>query len=151
MTRKILARDWIFQVSDGATPTPAWLEIGGINSFELDPNANNASTETTDFGSDGEYEGFQSQRGGQLSLEGMVDRGADGATPNVGQVRVDALGKLKGYASIETYRFRHVDDVDWTVWDASVQPGAKGGGNNDATSWKATIIRSGAATTVAVV
>jgi hypothetical protein len=151
MTRKILARDWIFQVSDGATPTPAYLEIGGINSFEMDPNANNAAMETTTFDSNGEYEGTQVQRGGQLSLEGMVDRGTDGATPNVGQVRVDELGRLVAYAALGTFRFRHVDDTAWTVWEASVQPGAKGGGNNDATSWSATIIRSGAATTAAVV
>lgn len=151
MTRKILARDWIFEVSDGVIPTPAQLEIGGINSFELDPNANNASMETTDFASAGEYEGTQVQRGGQISLEGMVDRGADGLTPNVGQVRVDALGKAVGYAALGTFRFRHVDDTEWTVWEASVQPGAQGGGNNDATSWSATIVRSGAATTTAVI
>lgn len=149
MGRKILARDWIFEVQDSAGST--WLEIAGINSFEHDPNANNASLETTDFASDGEYEGIQVQRGGQLSLEGMVDRGAAGTTPDPGQVRVDVLGTLKGYASLGDFRFRHVDDTEWTLWDASVQPGAKGGGNNDATSWGATIVRSGAATTAAVV
>jgi hypothetical protein len=148
---KILARDWIFEVSDGATPTPAHLEIGGINTFENDKNANNASTETTDFASAGEYEGFQSQRGGQLSLEGMIDRGTNGQTPDVGQARVDLLGTKVGYASIGVFRFRHVDDDTWTVWNASVQPGAEGGGNNDATSWAATIVRSGAATTAPVV
>lgn len=150
MGRKILARDWIFMVSDGLM-TPTWLEIGGVNSFEHDPNANNASLETTDFASDGEYEGIQVQRGGQLDLEGMVDRGAQGLTPDVGQARTNTLGNLKGYASLGDFRFRHVDDTQWTVWAASVQPGAQGGGNNDATSWSASIVRSGAATTAPVV
>jgi hypothetical protein len=148
------ARDWVFEIEVPAVgTTPAtWTEIGGINSWELDPSANSETTDDTTFRSAGQYEGHVAQRGGSIALEGFYE--VDDANDTVrdpGQARVDALAELVGRASLGRFRFRHDAQTSWTVWGrAYVEPGSQGGGNNDNTSWAATVTRSGAATTVAV-
>lgn len=147
---KIDARGWQFQVSDGAT-IPVWTEIGGINTFELDPNANSETTDTTTFRSAGEYEGEVMQRGGSIELEGFDER--NDTTPAIadpGQGLIDELGTKVSKASIGSMRFRHDSEDEWTVWRFYVEPGAKGGGNNDKSSWAATLTRTGAATVAPV-
>ena len=147
----INARDWIFQVSDGATPTPAWLEIGGIKKFTLKPGENEESADTTDFQSVGNHESQAMQRGASMSCEGQFVLTDPGAVRNPGQARVDALGVLKGKASLGAFRFRHTVQTNWTVWSGWISLGEQGGENNDKTSWGFTINRSGAATSAAVV
>lgn len=146
---KIDARGWIFEVQTGPT---AWAEIAGINTFELDPDANAETTDDTDFRSDGEYEGHISQRGGSCKVEGTYEVDEDDDTVrDPGQAAVDELGTKKGRASLGGFRFRHESEEDWTVWARSmVNRGGVGGGTNDNTSWSATFTRSGAATTAAV-
>jgi hypothetical protein len=145
---KIDARGWIFQISDGLTPTPNWLEIAGINNFDHDPAANEEATETTVFTSNGDYEEEKMQRGSTLTLEGFREK--TGSVIDPGQARVDQLGTLKSTASQGQFRFRHSTDTLWTVWTATVSPGSRGGGNNDKTSWGATFTKSGTASTAAV-
>lgn len=145
---KIDARGWTFEIGTG---TDQWVEIGGLNTFELNPDENSEDFETTTFSSDGEYEGEIMQRGGSVELEGF--REVDDDDPTVvdpGQAAVDGLGTKKGRESLGTFRFRHDTETEWTVWTAYCNPGAIGGGNNDKTSWSATFTRSGAATTAPV-
>lgn len=152
---KIDARDWIFEIEvPGIDPAPAtWVEIGGINTWELDRNANSATTEDTTNKSKGQYEGHASQRGGSLNVEGYWEVEDDDETvQDAGQVAVDALAEKVGRASNAGFRFRHESHTEWVVWPrAHVEPGAVGGGHNDNTTWSANFIRSGAATTEAVV
>ncbi|GGM76893.1 hypothetical protein GCM10012275_54480 [Longimycelium tulufanense] len=145
---KIDARGWIFQVSDGQ-PTPTWLEIASVNSFEYSRSENEETVDTTVFSSNGLYEGQVMQRGASLNVEGLRDSTAGVVDP--GQARVDALATFVGDASLGQIRFRHNSDSEWTVWTAYVSPGSLGGGNNDKTSWSATFTRSGVASTAAVV
>lgn len=143
------ARDWIFEVQTAPT---TWVEIDGLTKWELDPNANGSSTEDTTFRSAGQYEGHAAQRGASIKLEGF--REVDDEAPydiDPGQAAVDDLGDKVGRASKTGMRFRHVDQTQWSVWPQMyVEPGSRGGGMNDNTSWEATLIRSGAATTAVV-
>jgi hypothetical protein len=144
----INARDWVFQVHDGAS---TWIDIAGIKKFALKPGENEESADTTDFNSEGEHESQAMQRGASISVEGQFLLTEPGNVRNPGQLRVDALGALKGKASLGQIRFRHEVQTLWTVWTAWVSLGERGGENNDKTAWAVTFNKSGAATTAAVV
>lgn len=147
---KINARDWLFEVSvDPSEAIPVWTQIGALSSWSLSNSEGEESVDTTDFESAGNAESQAMQRGAAISLEGTVKRTAP-TTPDAGQAAVDELAVLVGEDSLGGFRFRHVDDTDWTVWTAWASKGDNGGGNNDKTSWSATFTRSGAASTVAV-
>jgi hypothetical protein len=146
---QINARDWIFEVSvDPDAGTPVWAQVGALESFELDTSEGEESTDTTTFESDGIAESQAMQRGAKLQLNGKVKR--TGTTQDAGQAAAEALSVLVGEASLGGIRFRHIDDTTWTQWNAWVSLGTKGGGNNDKTTWAASFMRSGAATTPAV-
>lgn len=149
---QINARDWIFEASpDPSAGVPVWATIGGLESFDLNPSEGEESTETTTFASQGIAESQAMQRGASCQVSGKIVRtGAAPGTPDAGQAATDALAALVGEDSLGGLRFRHVDDVDWTVWNAWVSKANTGGGNNDKTSWGATFTRSGAASVVAV-
>lgn len=141
---KIDARGWIFQIKDAESGD--WLDIGGINTFEEDPSANGETTDTTTFRSQGEYEGEAMQRGGQLTLEGFMAYDDDDETErDAGQAAIDHLGTKKSRESLGDLRFRHDSQPEWINWRAFNEPGSRGGGNNDKTSWSAALSRSGAA------
>lgn len=146
---KIDARGWIFQVQTGPT---AWAEIAGVNTFELDPDANAETTDDTDFKSGGAYEGHVAQRGATCKVEGTYEVSeADDTVRDPGQEAVDELADKVGRESLGGFRYRHESSPEWIKWTrAFVNPGAVGGGNNDNTSWSATFTRSGRATTEAV-
>lgn len=149
MGQQIDARDWIFQVSDGAT-TPTWLDIGEVNEFTLNPSENEESANTTVFSSDGEYESQAMQRGATLEITGRWAYTDDGTARDPGQERVEAMAQKVGRASLTQLRFRHVSQNEWVVWDCWFSLGEQGGGNNAKTSWSTTANRSGASTTATV-
>lgn len=147
---QINARDWIFQISDEATPTPTWSEVAGLESFTLNPAENEETVDTTTFASDGIYEGQVMQRGASLALSGKAVK--NGATKDPGQAQVETVAAAVGEDSLGTIRFRHISDTtNWTVWSAYVSLAEQGGGTNDKSSWGATFTKSGPATTAAVV
>lgn len=149
---QINARDWIFEVSEDPTiVTPTWAQIGGLESFDLNPSEGEAEADTTTFESDGVMESQPMQRGASVSVSGKLKRAA--TTPfaqDAGQVAADNLAELTGEEALGGLRFRHVDDTTWTQWTAWVSKANNGGGTNDKTTWGATFKRSGAATTPAV-
>lgn len=146
---QINARDWIFEVSENpSATTPVWAEVGGLESFDLNPSEGEESTDTTTFDSNGFAESQAMQRGASLSLSGKIVR--SGATSDAGQAATDRLAVLVGEASLGGVRFRHSSDTAWTKWTAWASKGNNGGGNNDKTTWSASFTRSGAATTQAV-
>lgn len=149
---KIDARGYIFEVESalvGETPA-TWLEVGGINSFEFNPDENNAVTETTTFASAGQYEGEAMQRGGKITCEGFIEVDDDTGERDPGQARIDELGTKVGRESLGKIRFRHMTEDTWIVWTGFVNPSAVGGGNNDKSKWGFAVTRSGAASTAAV-
>lgn len=149
--RKIPARDIIIQVSDGATPTETWIEIGGLTSATPNPGENEETVDTTDFDSDGAYEQVIMQRGATLEIEGSMLKDDTTGEQDAGQARLETLGAAVGYASLGRARFRHPMDTVWKIWTCTVSLAEQGGGNNDMTSWGATLTRSGASTTEEVV
>lgn len=139
------ARDWSFQVRDSDNVT--WLTITELNDWEEDRSTNGQTTETTVFASAGQYEGQKMQVGGSLKLSGFGDYNSSGVQA-AGQARVEALHAMFANNSLGKFRFRHSTQTLWTVWDAFVEMGSRGGGNNDNSKWETTITRSGAPTTM---
>lgn len=150
---QINSRDWIFEVSEDPTvATPVWAQVGGLESFDLNPAENEESTDTTTFESAGVAESQPMQRGASVKLEGKIIRASTSPfAQDAGQLAADNLAALVGEAGLGGLRFRHKDDTTWTQWTAWVSKGSNGGGNNDKTKWSATFTRSGAATAPAVV
>jgi hypothetical protein len=146
---KIPARDIIVQIQD---VTPAtWIQVTQLTSATHNPSENEETADTTTFDSEGEYEQVVMQRGATLELEGFLRKDGTTGAKDAGQLRVEALAKLKGVASLGSVRFRHPMDTEWTVWNATFSQGEQGGGTNDMTSWSATITKSGPSTVADVV
>src|ERR1700742_981778 len=140
------ARDWVFEV-ESVTPD-TWVEIDGIDSFQLNPGENEEVADTSLFRSQGQYEEQKMQRGATLGLKGKKITAV--TTPDAGQLRVETLAGLVSDASIGSLRFRHSVQTTWVVWEATVSLGTVGGGKNDKASWEATFTRCGAAASAAV-
>ncbi|GCD94076.1 phage tail tube protein [Embleya hyalina] len=146
--RPIDARGWVYQVE---SVPDTWLDITHVNSFTYNPGENEETAETTWFGSDGYYEEDVMQRGASLSLEGQHATDSVTGAQDPGQAYIDNVWALGlGVASHNRFRFRHETQTSWVVWDATMSPGEKGGGNNDKSSWSVTIRRSGAPMTMVV-
>ncbi|MFF8290423.1 phage tail tube protein [Streptomyces sp. NPDC016309] len=137
---KYNARDCVFEI-ESATPA-TWVEIGNINTFSK--SHEEETTDTTTFGSDGNAESQKMQKGKTLTLEGFHD------PTDAGQTRVAVVNELLGDASLIKIRFHAPADTNWEVWNAHVNLGDQGGGNNDKVSWSATFTRSGASTTAVI-
>lgn len=144
---KVAARSWIFEVSDGQA-SPTWLQIEGITEWESDPSEGEEEVDATDFSSDGMAESLPMQRGESLTLTGHRDMTGGEQAP--GQARVEELARLTMYDGLTKFRWRHVTETSWRVWDAWVSLGSRGGGNNDLTSFEATFRRTGPETVEAV-
>lgn len=148
---KYNARDWLFEVTpDPEATTPVWTRIEGVNTFTKSPSANEATVETTDFDSQGEYEGQVLQRGASLQLAGQKKLNAAGTGSAPGQAACDELAQALGEESLGGVRFRHQTEESWEQWTAYASSADEGGGNNDKSSWGVTFTRSGPKSTVAV-
>lgn len=146
---KIPARDIIVAVADAGGTT--WLEVAGLNSATVNRAENEVKTETTEFSDGGAYSERKMQTGASLALEGFLYKDSATGAGDPGQARIKTVAGLVGEASIGQVRFRHPMDAEWEVWNATFSQGPQGGGNNDMTSWGATFVRDGQATTAAVV
>lgn len=150
-SRPIDARGWLFEVEDDDAATATWLPIAGITTFTHNPAENEEATETTAFDSDGMYEQDVMQRGASLTVEGQyrIDKTTKAQDPGQAYIDHDWAQRL-GIDSRNRIRWRHNTQTKWAVWEATVTPGEQGGGNNDKTSWSATVTRCGAPTMVEV-
>lgn len=134
------ARDCVFEI-ESATPS-TWVEIGELTTFTR--SHEEETTDTTTFGSDGQAESQKMQIGKSLTVEGLHN------PADVGQLRVETVSELLGDASLIKIRFHAPAATNWTVWNAHVNLGDIGGGNNDKATWSATFTRSGASTTAVI-
>lgn len=146
--KKINARDVIIEVSDGSDSS-TWVEVDGLNSITINQSENEEVAETTTFSSQGQYEQEIMQRGATLELAGFIYKKSDG-TRDPGQARLEEVGLLVAEESVTPVRFRYPVDTEWTIWDATVTIGEKGGGNNNKSAWACTLTRSGDSTTATV-
>lgn len=154
--QKYNARDCRFQIEDFLNPG-TWTEFrtaeggsgeGGINTFTKSREYETA--DTTTFGSDGDAETQNMQVGKSLTLEGfrLKDPSTGALDPAMSLAEIQS--DRKGNDSLCGFRFAAPGDTNWEVWQATVQLGDEGGGNNDKVSWSATFTRSGPATTAAI-
>lgn len=148
-SRPIDARDWLFEVEDNVSGS--WLPIRGINNFSHNPGENRETAETTDFDSNGRYEEDTMQDGETITVQGFYEKDSATGARDPGQAYVDTWGRRLSTDSHNRVRYRHETELTtWAVWDATVSPSERGGGNNDKTGWGAVFRRSGAPTTMAV-
>lgn len=145
-TKRLNARDLIFEVSDMAV-TPVWTQVAGITEASVDPSANEETTDTVDFDSDGQYAQEIMQRGAKLTVKGrkLVDSTTGAVEP--GQAQLDTHAAAVADASVVNVRFRYPLATTWTVWAATVSRGEEGGGTSDKVGFSYEITRCGAATT----
>jgi hypothetical protein len=135
------ARDCVFEIE---AETPAtWIEIAEINTFSKSHEEETA--DVTTFASQGQAESRKMQVGKSLELEGFHN------PTDPGQIRVEEASELLGEESVIRVRFHAPGATSWTVWNAHVNLGDQGGGNNDPSSWSCTFTRTGAETTAAIV
>lgn len=139
---KVNARDWVVEINTGTPAVPVWTQIGGLTSFSLGHTSE--KTPTTDFDSGGRSEHQVMERGGSITIEGRFLEDPANGTRDAGQAAVETLGDAVGNASLGTFRFTSPGNTAKTR-KASVDLGDQGGGNNDKTSWSATLEFSGAA------
>jgi hypothetical protein len=142
------ARNMICQVQqvDGIT----WTQVEGQTQIGLDASANEVMTETTTYGSNGNYEELPMQRGKAISLQGMKMVDSITGLQAPGQARCATLAEGVAYSGVGAVRFRDPLETQWKVWStATFSVGDQSGGNNDMRGWTCTIRRSGAGTLTA--
>jgi hypothetical protein len=141
---KVLARGWKVEIGTQIA-TPVFTVIKGLNTLSF--SNDKSDTETTDFDSNGRAEHMVTERSNELSVEGyfLEDSTTKGRDP--GQQAVETAGNAVGSTSLYPIRLTSPGGTVKT-FQASVNVGDVGGGNNDATSWGATFTVSGAITTV---
>jgi hypothetical protein len=140
-TRKILARGWAFELSDGAA-TPTYIQIGGLNQWSRSREKNDA--DTTDFDSQGHTEHIVASRGGSVTLEGMFRIDPDTTLRDPGQQAVEDLAELFDYDSVRHFRYFHIATGVGRQGFVSANISDVGGGNDDPTSWGCELTFSGA-------
>ncbi len=139
--QKVLARDWGKEINTGTLAVPIWTPIGGLKSLGFDHS--DAKTDLTDHDSAGMDEHLVAGRGATVSLEGFFLEDPDTGTRDTGQAAVEALAAAVGQDSLGQFRLTTPGGTT-RIFMASATLGGQGGGNNDATSWSATLTRSGA-------
>ena len=136
---KISARKWVISVSIDARAT--WTQVKGVNKFSLDRTS--VRTPTEDFLNDGIETGEIMARGAAAKLEGFFLEDTSNGTRDPGQLNVESLSETTGAASVGDFKFVSPGGKTYT-FSATVDLDPWGGGNNDKTTWGASLIRSGA-------
>ncbi len=121
--------------------TKAFVVIGGLNSLTHSPSTSRA--DTSSFDSAGREEHLPASRGDSWSLSGYALEDVVTKTRDVGQSRVEALGKLVGPSGLMKYRVTSPGGNTIT-FSASAEVTLSGGGHNDAAAWGAEVQVSGA-------
>lgn len=143
MLTKINARDWTFEISDGAAEDPELIQIAGINSMTL--GRESEERVTTDFDSDGQRESMPMERHRTFQIEGDVIEDSDTGALEPGQARLEVLADLVGPDGLTELVVTSPGGTTFTqqVW---VEPGDQSGGTNDGTGFSYTFVRSGKTT-----
>jgi len=117
-----------------------WTQVKGLTKFGFARKA--SSTDTTDFTDDGQEKSEIMSRGADCKLEGFFLEDSTGAR-DPGQANVETYADAVGAASVGDFRLTSPNGKKYT-FSASVEINDIGGGNNDKTSWGATLHRVGA-------
>jgi hypothetical protein len=145
---KVLARNWLIEIQTGTDATsgsPIWTKIGGINTFTISSDKEDA--DTTDFDSVGHSEHIVASRSNEITFEGFYIEDQTTGDRDPGQQAVEDAGDEIGPASIKPLRMTSPGGKV-RQFNGSFVTGDVGGGNNDATSWGASFTPSGPPVTV---
>lgn len=138
---KVLARNWTIEVNTGTEATPTWTKVGGLNTFTLSNDKEDA--DTTDFDSDGYAEHIVAGRSNEVSFEGsFLEDPADGSR-DAGQAKIETLAEETGAAAMGQVRITPPSGENGKIYKGSFTVGDVGGGTNDPTTWGATMTVSG--------
>jgi hypothetical protein len=142
---KVLARNWKIEVNTGTVAVPAWTKVGGINTFTLTNDKEDA--DTTDFDSQGYAEHMVAQRANEISFEGFYLEDPADKSRDAGQEFIEDSAETVGPESIVPLRITSPSG-NAKEYMGSFAVGDVGGGNNDPTSWGASYTVSGKPTKV---
>lgn len=147
---KVLARNWIIEVDTDPlatvpTGTPVWTKVGGVNTFTISSDKEDA--DTTDFDSVGHSEHIVASRSNEITFEGFFIEDQTDGSRDAGQEAVEDYADKIGPESIAKIRLTSPGGKV-RQFNGSFVTGDVGGGNNDATSWGASFTPSGAPVTV---
>jgi len=131
---KVLARGWALTVGAGL------VAVGGINSITFSGGKTDA--ETTTFASAGWAEHIVAERTRSISVEGFFLEDSATGDRDAGQEAIETLNDAVGADSIGEFTLTSPGGTVYS-FDGSVEVGDIGGGNNDPTSWSATITVTG--------
>lgn len=143
--KKVLARDWVASINTGTYVSPVWVEIKGLSTLTFSNGKNDA--DTTDFNSDGWEEHIVASRNAELAIEGMYLEDPSDGSRDPGQEAVETLSETMGNDSLGDFKLVSPGGTGKRFY-ASAQIGDVGGGNDDPTSWGATLTRSGQSTAI---
>jgi hypothetical protein len=135
---KVLARGWKFEVYD--TDTLLYVEVTGINTFTFTRGKNDA--DTTDFDSEGYEEHMAASRNFEITGEGFYKEDLSTGDRDLGQEIMEDYAELVGEDSLRQFRMTSPGGTE-KEFNASVNIGDVGGGNDDPTSWGFTLTVSG--------
>lgn len=136
---KVLARGWTLTVGAGL------VAVGGTNSLTFSGGKTDA--ETTTFDSAGWAEHIVAERTRSIGVEGFFLEDPANGDRNAGQEAMETLASAVGADSIDEFVLTSPGGTTYS-FDGSVEIGDIGGGNNDPTSWSATITVTGEITKV---
>jgi hypothetical protein len=138
---KILARNWAIEVNTGTEEIPAWTKVGGINTFTL--SNDKEDSDTTDFDSEGYAEHMVAGRSNEISFEGFYLEDPLDGSRDVGQEYIETMSEKVGPEAMGKMRITPPSGKNGKIYTGSFGTGDVGGGNNDPTSWGATLTVSG--------
>lgn len=145
-TNKIPAKDWTVEIDDG-TDTDTFVEIKGLDTLTFEPSSNR--TDTTNNDSEGNDEGYISNRGLAITAEGDYIEDTGDGSRDAGQERAEEVGGATGATGVDSvvpFKLTSPGGTSWT-FDVTVDMAfASGGGYQDNTGWSATFTKSGSAT-----
>ncbi|MFA9432891.1 MULTISPECIES: phage tail tube protein [unclassified Egicoccus] len=135
MLSVIPAREWTFEISDGAAE-PTFIEIGGLDNFGWDRQT--ASEETDDFSSQGQGASLPMRRASTIALSGHRLEDPDTGDRDPGQEEIETSAELIGAAAVRDFQVTTPGGKVGTFvgW---AEMGSTGGGKNNKTGWAATL------------
>lgn len=144
-TVEFLARDYTWEINTNTILSPTWVQIGGLSKWAHKPSAKDA--ETTKFSDAGRQSHMKASRGDEFTLTGLTGgTEADFTVRDPGQLAVEVTGVAVGRASRAQFKVTRDDDGVSKTFMATVTITEGGGGNDDPSTWEATVTVTGAVT-----
>lgn len=134
-TKKVLARNWLFEVENPST-AGVYVKINGLTEFGMSPTKNDV--DGTDFNSGGWEEHQVASRGLSLDLTGYFLEDDTGKRDE-GQKIVDDYGLSVGEDSIGKFRMTSPNGTVYTFDGTVESTSPSGGGTDDNTGWEVSV------------